>query len=101
MIRNNKKILIFAKETEINSNRIIGNDIDILIHEAMKYIIRLKDFYEREIKQELQTKGYSVVSNHSCCFNKGIFIYFDPDSKIDTKDIYNLSGREFSKKYKY
>ncbi|MDR1340128.1 MAG: hypothetical protein LBK58_08770 [Prevotellaceae bacterium] len=98
------------------SIRIIGDNIDELLEESMKYVIREREYYEREIRDDLEgiTKEMkhrkeriptkerihnSDVTRWSSSFGEGISIYYDPEHKISKEDALNLDGREFYRKY--
>jgi hypothetical protein len=87
-----------VRPTDTHSARIIGDDISELGAECMKYIFQHRAFYEKEIRDELEKTGHSVVSRHSSGIG-GLSIYYDPNHEISKEDAFNLDGREFYRKY--
>jgi hypothetical protein len=74
-----------------------GNDIDSLVTEAMKYVIRCRDFYEHDIRENLIERGYAIISSFSCVLpDGGLFVYYDPQNKISQSDLDNLSFNEIN-----
>jgi len=94
----NKNILT-AEATRTHSMRIVGYNIDAIVHEAMRYVFRNRDFYEKRIVEELESSGRASISRHSGATGSAIFIYYDPERKISLHDMNELEGREFYIKY--
>jgi len=87
------------RETGKHSVRIIGDDRNELLDEAMKYVTKETDFYKRYIAENLLKFNNSVISKHSNAFGDIIGIYYDPEHKISKEDAENSDGREFYRKY--
>jgi hypothetical protein len=93
-------MILFAEKTEKHSTRIAGNSIEELIAETMKYVTRHRDFYEKNLREDLETKGDSVVSRHSTHLNgSGIIVILDTEGVITDSDLSGLGGKEFYRKY--
>ena len=88
----------FTEKTESHCARLVGDDMEQLIEEAMKYVTKHRTFYEKSMREELRTDGSSHVSGFSSSLG-GLFIYYDPDCVVDDDDFKNLSGYLFFQKY--
>lgn len=91
--------MIFANASQNHGARLIGDNIDELVKEGLKYVSRLKSFYEASIREELEQNGWATISNHSCFLGNSLFIYYDPEKNITEEEANNLSGKEMSIKY--
>lgn len=94
--------MIFVKHTAENNHsaRLIGDNMEALFLEAMKYVtLRNKHFYEKQIKANLETQHYAIVSSYSCTLETGLFIYYDPKHEITEEMAFNLSGRDIAERY--
>ena len=89
----------FVGKTENHSARLAGDNMDQLIDEAMKYVIRDRQFYENSIREDLLKKGNSIVSIHSTSLSCPLCIYFDPDWTMNDDDFKNLSSPLFRMRY--
>lgn len=93
--------MIFVNASPKHGARLIGENINELVTESLKYVSRLKSFYEASIREDLEQKGWSVISSHSCFLGTSLFIYHDPENKITEEDANNLSGKEMFYRYQY
>lgn len=94
-----KRILFVNAIPNEHSARLVGDNIDALVNEAMKYVIRSREFYERAIRTDLESRGNSTISVHSCSLSSGLFIYYDPQENITDNDAISLSGRDMYMKF--
>lgn len=92
--------MIFVEASEANylSTRLIGNNINVLLTEAMKYVTVCRDFYKIEIRKALENGRVGVVSHFSCPFPNGLFIYYDPNNEITEEEANNMFHQDLEKK---
>lgn len=93
-----EKFLI--KNGQTNGLRILGDNLDEITKEALKYIWRDKEYYEETIPDEILLFGYSTVPHWNVSSPNGVLtIILNKDKFFNSEDI-RLSGRELYRKLK-
>lgn len=91
-----EKFLI--KNGQTNGLRILGDNLDEITKEALKYIWRNKEYYEEAIPDEINLFGYCTVPHWNVSAPSGtITVIHDPYNFFNAEDI-KLSGRDLYKK---
>lgn len=88
----------FFEENKFHAPRLVGNDLDELIEEAMKYVSTDHRFYSTHIKECLINKRRAVVSYHSS-YTHGLEIFLDENNAISDLDFENLYSNDLAYKY--
>ena len=71
----------------LETARIAGNDIDLLIEEAMKYVAKERAFYRESIQNDIRITGWAIVTHWSCTLGKILFIFHDPHNVLTEEDL--------------
>ena len=78
--------------------RIIGDNIEEITKEALKYIWRDTQYYQQTIPGELRLLGYSTVPHWNVSSPNGIItVIYDPYKFFNVEDI-KMTGRDLYKK---
>lgn len=88
----------FFEENKFHAPRLVGDELNELIEEAMKYVAKDHRFYRRRIEERLTEKRRAVVSYHSS-YTRGLEIYLDGKNEISDSDFDNLYTNELGLKY--
>lgn len=88
----------FFEEKKSHAPRLVGNDLNELNEEAMKYVVKEHRFYRMYIKECLTEKHRAVVSYHSSS-TRGLEIYLDEKNEISDSDFQNLYTNQLRLKY--
>ena len=87
--------------TENHSMIMIGDNIEEILSESMKYVVKERDYYLKSIKEELQERNNSIVTHWSCSYGYSLIIYFDKNNEVSIDDIEKLNSKEFYRTYKH
>ena len=93
-------IFVEASKDKNIRTRIIGDNIDVLVIEAMKYITLVRGYYVEAIRNDLENKNYAIVSKGTCAFPMGLFVFYDPNHEMTEEDANFLSDHDIIKRYR-
>jgi hypothetical protein len=88
----------FFEENKFHAPRLVGDELNELIEEAIKYVTKDHRFYRRHIEEDLTEKQRVVVSYHSS-YTRGLEIYLDKTRRISDYDFDNLYSNDLGLKY--
>lgn len=90
----------FFAENKFHAPRLVGDELNELVEEAMKYVSKEQRFYSMQIEERLLEKQRAVVSYHSS-YTRGLEIFLDKNNEISDSDFDILCTKQLALKYNF